>query len=143
MTGAAARLSSTLAPTRATVAATMRGLPPAVVAGRSGRTCQNRMLPARASPSSVKKPTTSTTTHSATEAPCPQAACSSITLPMKPGSGGRPAALAAASSSSRPSSTGWATADAGSSRPPASPRCAPTSSASKNSPATTSVLFSR
>ena len=54
-----------------------------------------------------------------------------------------PATDAAASNSIRPSSTGCATGLAGASSSATSPRCAATSSTSKNKPATTRVLCAR
>ena len=71
------------------------------------------------------------------------AACSSISLPMKPGSGGSPAFDAAASSSISPNSTGCATGLQGSSRSAMGPRCEATSSDSRKSPAITSVELTR
>ena len=90
---------------------------------------------------SVRKPTPSTVAHTTTCQLWALDASSSISLPMKPGSGGSPEADAAVSSSSTPSSAGCATGVAGSRLSAASPRCAATSSTSRNSAAITSVLF--
>ena len=90
-----------------------------------------------------RKPTANTTDHTQACMGLSQEAFSSMTLPRKPGKGGRPATDAAASNSIRPSSTGCATGLAGASSSATSPRCAATSSTSKNKPATTRVLCAR
>ena len=133
---------------RTRVAAIVRVLKPgesgelaAVGEGGAGKTFQKTMLPARASPISVKKPAPNTTDQTQTCAELLLALCKIISLPKKPGSGGKPATDAAASKVSRPSVIGCATGMAGSSLSLASPRCDAMSSTSKKSAATTSVLW--
>ena len=106
----------------------------------SGCTCQNSTTPARARPTMVKKPTLSTTVQTQACAGRPELLSKIMSLPKKPGKGGKPAADAAPNSSIRPSSTGSRTATAGRSLSKAWPRCAAISSTSKNRPAITMVL---
>ncbi len=140
---------ATVAASKASVAEISLGLAPAPPdAGapsctESTRTCQNNTLPARARPSSVRKPAPRITDQMAPCQAWPLEASSISSLPMKPGKGGKPAAEAAASSIKVPSNAGCATGAAGTSRSAASPRCEATSSDSKNNPATTSVLLAR
>ena len=128
-----------------TTGATRRSGVPASGSARSGAgaTCQNSTTPARAKPTSDKKPTPSNTDHTQGCASSGLAACNSITFPRNPGSGGSPAADAAASNNSPPSNTGSPTAQAGERPSPSGPRCAPTSSTNKNRAAMSSVLCTK
>ena len=108
----------------------------------SGLRCQNTTTPARASPTMAAKPTHNTTVQTHGWADRPEAASSTISLPRKPGRGGSPAADAAPNSNISPSSMGSRTDTAGVSLSAAAPRCAATSSTSKNSAAITTVLCS-
>ena len=91
----------------------------------------------------LKKPTPSSTDHTATAQAWLTEACSSMNLPMNPGSGGSPAIDAASTSITSPSKAGWATGALDSRRPAMAPRCPAIISAHKNKPATTSVEFAR
>ena len=90
----------------------------------------------------VKKPTLSTTAQTQAWAGRPDELSRIISLPRKPGRGGRPAAEAAPKIIIKPSSTGSRTAAAGRSLSSASPRWAAISSTSRNRPAITTVLCS-